>query len=340
MSWFERLTGIHEASHMHVRENLTLQGQTLISKVNGLSFHHGRLEIPTLAALRSQIDSLKTTGRRLRLREVIGDCQRLHADISNAGALFQVASQFNLLEMVGPHVTPEHGIGIYENDFTQGPACAIACGAGTIYRNYFVPVNGQIGQTEFQQIDCLDGIGQALGNSSNRLWYMRNGYALATESGLRQIAGRLLSSTEADRDEIRKQLRIGIHWDTQVTLRDCQHHVTQAFCSAMPIAYSLVPSEHWEPFARLIIEASYEATFCAAVLNARATGQNKLYLTLLGGGAFGNDISWIIEAIIRSTELYSWADLDVAIVSFRHSNPLIQRLVEQPLEIDRKNILI
>ncbi|MCK5683507.1 hypothetical protein KAJ27_05280 [bacterium] len=51
--------------------------------------------------------------------------------------MFQVASQFNLLEMVSPGVTPEEGVGRYEHDHTQGPACAIACGVGTIYRNYF-----------------------------------------------------------------------------------------------------------------------------------------------------------------------------------------------------------
>lgn len=73
----------------------------------------------------------------------------------NAGALFQVASQFNLLEMQSHHNTPESGVGIYGSDSTQGPACAIASGAGTIYRNYFVPVNGQIGQSKDNQIDCL-----------------------------------------------------------------------------------------------------------------------------------------------------------------------------------------
>ena len=60
----------------------------------------------------------------------------------NAGALFQVASQLNLLEMTGPEVTPEDGVTIYQDDRTQGPACAIAAGAATIYRNYFAPVGG------------------------------------------------------------------------------------------------------------------------------------------------------------------------------------------------------
>jgi len=57
----------------------------------------------------------------------------MHADSANAGAIFQVASQFNLLEMVSDNVTPEQGVTRYERDATQGPACAIAAGAGTIY---------------------------------------------------------------------------------------------------------------------------------------------------------------------------------------------------------------
>jgi hypothetical protein len=36
--------------------------------------------------------------------------------------------------MVSPRVTPEDGVGIYDLDRTQGPACAVAAGAGTIYR--------------------------------------------------------------------------------------------------------------------------------------------------------------------------------------------------------------
>ena len=94
---------------------------------------------------------------RLSLREVVADVKHLHQQPSNAGALFQVASQFNLLEMAHPTITPEQGVGIYEGDETQGPACAMAAGAGTIYRNYFVVVNGHPGQTTTSQIDCLAG---------------------------------------------------------------------------------------------------------------------------------------------------------------------------------------
>lgn len=39
--------------------------------------------------------------------EVVGDVQALHVQSHKAGTLFQVASRFNLLEMVSPQVIPE-----------------------------------------------------------------------------------------------------------------------------------------------------------------------------------------------------------------------------------------
>ena len=91
----------------------------------------GQLETPTLAKLRARVLKSPAPSGKLKLREVISDAKSLHTDTSNTGALFQVASQFNLLEMPGPNVTPEDGVSAYEGDHTQGPACAVAAGAGT-----------------------------------------------------------------------------------------------------------------------------------------------------------------------------------------------------------------
>jgi hypothetical protein len=259
--------------------------------------------------------------------EVVGDVQALHREASNQGALFQVASQFNLLEMVSPSVTPEQGIDIYENDLTQGPACAIACGAGTIYRNYFVPLGDQIGQTANQQIDCLSDVGDALGNQGNRLWSMRNGYALATAEGLRDIADQLVGADEAHREMLRGLLRIGIQWQTQVTLGDAQHTVTQAYCSALPVSYSTLSADLWSGFAVLVLEAAYEATLGAAVLNCLQSGSRRLFLTLLGGGAFGNRTEWIISAIDRALRRYASFELHVSVVSYGSPHASVQSLL-------------
>jgi hypothetical protein len=329
MMWFETLTGFTEKSPEQVRENLTFDGKALQSSVNGTAFVCGQLETPTLAELRERVHALEHKAGKISVREVVANVQHLHTSESNAGALFQVASQFNLLEMMSESVTPEKGVGIYEKDGTQGPACAIAAGAGTIYRNYFAIVNGQTGQSAHNQIDCLADMGAALGNTESRLWEMRNGYAWASHSGLVEIAQRLQASSESEVDGLRKLLRIGIQWNTQVTLNDSRHIVSQAYCSALPVRYVGYASHLWAAFARLVLEAAYEATMCTAILNARTNGNNRLFLTLLGGGVFGNETDWIVGAIRRALNLYKQVDLDVAIVSHRLSNPDVRHLVNQ-----------
>jgi hypothetical protein len=329
MTWFEVLTGFREISPSQVRENITINDDTLISLVNRKAFTCGRLETPSLGELRNRVICSRHTIGRLSVREVVANVFDLHANESNADCLFQVASQFNLLEMVSPNVTPEHGVGIYENDFTQGPRCAIAAGAGTIYRNYFAIVNGHAGQSARSQIDCLADIGAALGNSGQRLWEMRNGYALASREGLIEISKRLDASSENELNQLRQLLRIGVQWNTQVTINDSKHTVTQAYCSALPVAYSNHSSDLWKDFAQLVLDASYEATICTAILNSLNTGNNRVFLTLLGGGAFGNKTDWITEGIKRALMLYGDWDIEVAIVSYGASKQHVRQLVEQ-----------
>lgn len=329
MTWFETLTGFREQSPGQVRAHIVAEGHTLTSRVNGKTMVCGQLETPTLADLRARARAAPPADGPTTLREVVGDVQRLHTDAAHAGALFQVASQFNLLEMVAPSVTPEAGVGRYENDRTQGPACAIAAGAGTIYRNYFADVNGQVGQSADNQIDCLADLGRTLGNTDGRLWTMRNGYALASRDGLAEIAERLASMPEAGRDALRRRLRVGIQWETQVTLDGCEHTVTQVYASALPVAYTALPAELWAPFARLVLEAAYEATLCAAVLNRARTGSRQVFLTLLGGGAFGNSEDWIFAAVERALGLFAETDLDLAIVSYGRSHAPVRALASR-----------
>lgn len=92
--------------------------------------------------------------------------------------------------------------------------------------------------------------------------------------------------------------------------------VTQLFCSALPVAYSRVPAAHWEKFALLVLEAAYEATMWATLLNAQRGASNVAFLTLLGGGAFGNRGSWIQAAMRRALKLMTPFDLDVRLVSY------------------------
>ncbi len=327
--WFERLTGFREVSPSQVRENLTVEDDRLTSLVNGRTFVCGRLETPSLGELRQRVARSEGHAGRVSVGEVVADVSDLHADEANAGSLFQVASQFNLLEMVGPGVTPEQGVAIYENDRTQGPTCAIAAGAGTLYRNYFVTVDGCPGQSADRQIDCLSDLGAALGNTGQRLWVMRNGYALASREGLIEISERLRAASDDEVDALRQLLRIGVQWDTEVTIADSGHRVTQAYCSALPVAYSEHPADLWEDFARLVLEAAYEATICAGILNWLRTGSTRVFLTRLGGGAFGNRTEWILDSIERALRLHAGSGLEVAMVSYGASNPRVRGILEE-----------
>ncbi len=329
MAWFEKLTGCPELDPDQVRRYLTCEGTVLRSKLNGLSWECGHLEVLSLGQLRARVGEIDGAKSPLIVEELVANVQDLHRDKLNENAMFQVASQFNLLEMTSPEVTPEAGVGIYEQDYTQGPACAIAAGAGTIFRNYFVPVNGRIGQTRDNQIDCLSGIGKLLGNLNNRLWKMVNGYALPTADGLMEINRKISQMAATSLDELREALQVGIVWQTQVTLDGASHRVSQVYCSAVPVAYTNFGPELWEPFATLILDAAYEATFCAGILNRVRYGNTRLFLTLLGGGAFGNRPTWIIDAIRRCLLRYSASGLNVSIVSYGRSNHDVRELVEE-----------
>ena len=79
--------------------------------------------------------------------------------------------------------------------------------------------------------------------------------------------------------------------------------------------------EPWADFTILVLEVSCEAAFCAAIANSKNSGNNTLFLTLPGGGAFGNQDEWIIRAIDRPVQLYLHNELDVLIVSFSGPRP-------------------
>src|SRR5690348_7267899 len=132
MDWFEALMGFRETGYEDTSRQLELIGDRLRSRANGQTYGIGTFELVSLETLRERARDVGRGGARLKAGVVEGDVRLLHEAPVNAGALFQVASQFNVLEMVSPNVTPEEGVTRYQFDHTQGPACAIAAGAATI----------------------------------------------------------------------------------------------------------------------------------------------------------------------------------------------------------------
>ena len=94
--WFEELTGFVELSPSNVRDHISIDGKHLISKNNNRSFQFGKLDVSSLEDLR-KLDLRVDTSNQIKVTELVADIQKVHCDPNNANALFQAASQFNLL---------------------------------------------------------------------------------------------------------------------------------------------------------------------------------------------------------------------------------------------------
>jgi len=91
---------------------------------------------------------------------------------------------------------------------------------------------------------------------------------------------KLASLSASERRALIEELRVGVHEDVQMTssswgqrqAHHCGHLVMQVLGSACAVTYSGNASRLWEPFARLLLEASYEATVPVAMLMALRNG--------------------------------------------------------------------
>jgi len=317
--WFEELFGFAEQNPAKTRVNFRLDGEYLESLVNGKRYAWGRLECPSLADLRARAQVCASSGP-LKLSKLVANVQELHIK-EEADGLFQVASQFNLLEMAKPSLQPEDGIGIYEYDRTQGPAAAIACGAGTVYRNYFVPIGQQLGQSSGLQLNMLEELLAALNCED---YQYQNGYLFMEKASLLKSNEQLAQLSTAEKQALKGKLRVGVQWRAEVTLSGEKKRQSQIYASALPIAYSALAQEDWQPLAQLILSASYEMSFYLALENWQKHGNPRLYLTLLGAGVFGNPLPWVLAAITEAKAKFVNCPLEVKIVSYGQAEPALQ----------------
>lgn len=334
-TWFRRSFGFDEASSYVdasaqfrcteeplSAEDVTVGGVYLTAVSTNRSFRVGPWEVATVTALRERVNQevfpvgeAKTAAaieNGLTLSNIGAEVGALHNDPSNAGAVFQVASQFNCLEMVGPKITPEQGVTRYENDRTQGPTCAIACPAGTVFRNYFV--NGH-GQGNGMQIDGASKLAELLDNDHNKYWNMSNGYLLSARPDAMSSLSERLQHEAGLAEMCTAALRVGIHWDTETR---AGHTVCQVFSSGVPISYDRLTSQKSSRrLAQVILDGTYEATIAAAAILSQVRGERvKVYLTMVGGGVFGNSHSWICAAIERAVRRFRAFPVDVFVVHY------------------------
>ncbi len=315
--WFEHLFGFKEEEYLTTRDQFDYADETLISRINGRHFQAGTFLAPSIATLR-KITSQNIGLSTLR-HEVVDDALLLHADPANSLDMFQVASQFNALEFPSPDIRPEDGITNYASDSTQGPACSLAAAAGTVFRNYCINLGTQFGQTESNQLNNLEELELTLRNGP--FWIVKNGYV---ESDLESLASFDAEVSSRSWDELVGAVRIGIQERTEVVFKNrfsrlsTPHLVNQAFCAAVSCAYSACPKDSWKNLAQVALDAAYEGALLAAAMQRDSdVGTGRVWLTFVGGGAFGNKASWIYSAMKRALARAATLNLDIRICHYQ-----------------------
>lgn len=182
------------------------------------------------------------------------------------------------------------------------------------------------------QVDLLHDVGLILDNAYNKYWNMQNGYCLPCDAVHSMAAIRDRLDNDATLyDDCYRAMRVGVHWDTEVEMEQRQL-VTQVFTSALPVAYSSsTKMVDWTRFACLVLEVAFDATLAVGrvLSHNRGGARVKVFLTPVGGGAFGNHPLWIVQAIEKALWKHRHAPLDVVLVHYRCLDPQFRTI--QPI---------
>jgi len=100
--------------------------------------------------------------------------------------------------------------------------------------------------------------------------------------------------------------------------------VNQVFTAAMNLGGfvgEMSKSSIVENLARFLLRGAYKATILSAIENSQTQpssviGKDKLYLTLIGGGVFGNKYNWITDAIMEWKNLIINSGLQIYLVIY------------------------
>lgn len=336
MTWFEKVFGCTEAQ---ARTSITHDHGYLVCP-NGNRFYIGEFSTPTIGQLKMQIrpgtnPALASLGA-MTYEHIQGDIGAL---IRNGAshAVYQAASQINCLEMISPSVAPSDGITMYSNDLTQGPICALACPFATFYRNYLVPIAAglvaeqaratSVGQCSGEQIDLLAGISTVLG-LTQKPYRNQNGYAFF--NSLADFTATMDTIRRAGEFNVINAMAVGVQWDTtawpvplgadpNLYKGEDLKTVTHVYTSAFPVAYHPnIGTYNFNQFAQMMLAAAFEGTLLAAAYRAMTLRKRiTVFLTQPGGGAFGNEDAWIVEATRTALNRYSNLPLDVKNVFYR-----------------------
>jgi hypothetical protein len=255
-------------------------------------------------------------------------------------AMVQVASNFNCLENATRHTRLDSGRFVDRTylDCAQGPAAVFGTTSSYLYRCHFY--HG--GQSLFQRtgqnnvVNLLQHTREYFGTVPNgKLTLTGDETILTTEDEIDAAAAQVCIGLHQDcpimfgrttRDVVYNQPQIvssrsdagGVGGSIDTGTGDDDDNGPLLFLEYPVVDHVLSASINLHDYGtpryhedndelrlsnltRALLRAAYEGAYLAAILRRR----QKLYLTLVGGGCFGNPIDVIVPEIVRAHELYS-----------------------------------
>ncbi|HBL98959.1 TPA: hypothetical protein DDZ86_04950 [Candidatus Dependentiae bacterium] len=247
----------------------------------------------------------------------------------NPGALFQIASTFNALEGGMGNDGCGYGRRLEEMQFTptQGESAALASMGAAIIRKYCLqPINFLNGLVKGKKVvmnkkSGRDGlvweVKKSLDSSDIEAIEVGIHSDVAVTSGYYGCFSKYLNGAFSignpdikdriaflkDRNIVKKDREPFFVFNTRIDLSNPNTliRVDQLFTAALKVEKNGSRGLD-EKNARIVLEAAYQGTMYAAALRAieRSSagvlvGRQKVFLTLVGAGAFGNEVSWIVD---------------------------------------------
>lgn len=323
-NWVEEVLGISEKFEQNVlyeekvdemkyriEQSMNYNPTTGIMKIKGRDdIYSGMFIYPSadeIIKTFSEIKDFKTRPNNIKIEiqkgRDVGDA------IKNAsnGDTFQVASQFNALEMINQNKTPMDGINIYVDDHTQGPRAAMAVLPGTFVRNYLYPI-------EFgTQFNALRDLGLS----------HLNGYLVwgNTPEKVLTVVKRNIMNIRIPAMIYAQVIGITENNGNLVGHRT-GHRIHQVFSSAVPVD-SYMNSGKIETqmnIAKIIIDVQYRALIALSCLLHYYQGSTesriRINLTLIGTGAFRVPRDVVIDILNQVLDSYSKYPIDLIVHGF------------------------
>jgi len=224
----------------------------------------------------------------------------------NRNAVFQIATNFNAVNGINETAAPDRDrfTESYHFDKTQGPIASISAGGGAIVRVHAPFFNSKKPSSTW----CQNSQHQMNFVSEKKLskhFPVQNGYVVYTGA-----EPKFPKEDSKDYKKLLSSYFIAYHRNQQVVygrcisptqielVQDPEQRVDHVCCAAVNMLQRATGINNKGIDAKrtkmeFILQAVYNSAYLSAIYNQR----EKLFLTLVGGGAFGNEFPAIFKAI-------------------------------------------